>query len=44
LRLAGKRAVVTGSSSGMGEAIAKFLAAEGVLVLRVDGGTIRSVN
>jgi 3-oxoacyl-[acyl-carrier protein] reductase len=32
LRLAGKRALVTGSSAGLGEAIAKFLAAEGVVV------------
>ncbi|MBN9108316.1 MAG: SDR family oxidoreductase [Pseudonocardia sp.] len=30
LGLAGKRALVTGSSSGLGEAIAKFLGAEGV--------------
>jgi 3-oxoacyl-[acyl-carrier protein] reductase len=33
LQLRGKRAVVTGSSSGIGEAIAKSLAAEGVAVL-----------
>ena len=33
LRLAGKRALVTGSSAGLGEAIAKFLAAEGVTVV-----------
>jgi NAD(P)-dependent dehydrogenase (short-subunit alcohol dehydrogenase family) len=33
LRLAGKRALVTGSSSGIGEAIAKQLAAEGVAVV-----------
>ncbi len=33
LRLAGKRALVTGSSSGIGEAIAKMLAAEGVAVV-----------
>jgi NAD(P)-dependent dehydrogenase (short-subunit alcohol dehydrogenase family) len=33
LQLKGKRAVVTGSSSGIGEAIAKFLAAEGVSVV-----------
>ena len=33
LQLKGKRAVVTGSSSGIGEAIAKSLAAEGVAVV-----------
>ena len=33
LRLAGKRALVTGSSSGIGKAIAKQLAAEGVTVV-----------
>jgi 3-oxoacyl-[acyl-carrier protein] reductase len=33
LQLRGKRAVVTGSSSGIGEAIAKWLAAEGVAVV-----------
>jgi NAD(P)-dependent dehydrogenase (short-subunit alcohol dehydrogenase family) len=33
LQLRGKRAVVTGSSSGIGEAIAKSLAAEGVAVI-----------
>lgn len=33
LKLAGKRALVTGSSSGIGEAIAKQLAAEGVTVV-----------
>ncbi len=33
LRLAGKRALVTGSSSGIGEAIVKLLAAEGVAVV-----------
>jgi NAD(P)-dependent dehydrogenase (short-subunit alcohol dehydrogenase family) len=33
LQLKGKRAVVTGSSSGIGEAIAKSLAAEGVSVV-----------
>ncbi len=33
LRLAGKRALVTGSSSGIGEAIVKLLAAEGIAVV-----------
>ena len=33
LQLSGKRAVVTGSSSGIGEAIAKALAAEGARVV-----------
>jgi NAD(P)-dependent dehydrogenase (short-subunit alcohol dehydrogenase family) len=33
LQLNGKRAVVTGSSSGIGEAIAKILAAEGAAVV-----------
>jgi NAD(P)-dependent dehydrogenase (short-subunit alcohol dehydrogenase family) len=33
LRLAGKRALVTGSSSGIGEAVVKLLAAEGVAVV-----------
>ncbi|HEX4207338.1 MAG TPA: SDR family NAD(P)-dependent oxidoreductase [Ktedonobacteraceae bacterium] len=33
LRLAGKRALVTGSSSGLGEAIVKLLAAEGVAMV-----------
>src|SRR6516165_1256725 len=33
LQLVGKRAVVTGSSSGIGEAIAKALAAEGAAVV-----------
>lgn len=33
LRLAGKRALVTGSSSGLGEEIAKVLAAEGATVV-----------
>src|SRR6516164_4510981 len=33
LQLKGKRAVVTGSSSGIGEAIAKTLAAEGAAVV-----------
>lgn len=33
LHLRGKRALVTGSSKGIGEAIARFLAAEGVTVL-----------
>ena len=33
LRLTGKRALVTGSSSGIGEAIVKLLAAEGVAIV-----------
>nr|MBA2396751.1 SDR family NAD(P)-dependent oxidoreductase [Ktedonobacteraceae bacterium] len=33
LKLAGKRALVTGSSSGIGEAIVKLLAVEGVAVV-----------
>lgn len=33
LKLAGKRALVTGSSSGLGEAIVKLLAQEGVVVV-----------
>ena len=33
LRLAGKRALVTGSSSGIGEAVVKLLATEGVAVV-----------
>jgi 3-oxoacyl-[acyl-carrier protein] reductase len=33
LQLTGKRALVTGSSAGLGEAIAKFLAAEGATVV-----------
>src|SRR5258707_4324302 len=42
LRLAGKRALVTGSSAGLGEAIAKLLEAEGVGVVvqgREEGRT-----
>ena len=33
LKLSGKRALVTGSSAGLGEAIVKLLAAEGVAVV-----------
>jgi 3-oxoacyl-[acyl-carrier protein] reductase len=33
LQLVGKRALVTGSSSGLGEAIVKLLAAEGAAVV-----------
>jgi len=33
MQLKGKRALVTGSSSGLGEAIAKMLAAEGAAVI-----------
>ncbi len=33
LKLAGKRALITGSSAGLGEAIARLLAAEGVTVI-----------
>ncbi len=43
LRLAGKRALVTGSSSGIGEAIAKLLAEEGVAVV-VHGRNEDRVN
>jgi 3-oxoacyl-[acyl-carrier protein] reductase len=43
LRLAGKRALVTGSSAGLGEAIAKFLAAEGAVVV-VHGRDIGRTN
>jgi 3-oxoacyl-[acyl-carrier protein] reductase len=43
LRLAGKRALVTGSSAGLGEAIAKFLAAEGVTVV-VHGRDVSRTN
>ena len=43
LRLAEKRALVTGSSSGIGEAIAKQLAAEGVTVV-VHGRDERRAN
>ena len=37
LRLQGKRALVTGSSIGLGEAIARALAAEGVAVAAIHG-------
>lgn len=43
LRLAGKRALVTGSSSGIGEAIARLLAAEGVAVV-VHGRNMSRAN
>src|SRR3984893_339898 len=43
LRLAGKRALGTGSSAGLGEAIAKFLAAEGAVVV-VHGRDIGRTN
>jgi 3-oxoacyl-[acyl-carrier protein] reductase len=43
LRLTGKRAPVTGSSAGLGEAIAKFLAAEGAVVV-VHGRDIGRTN
>jgi 3-oxoacyl-[acyl-carrier protein] reductase len=43
LRLARKRALVTGSSAGLGEAIAKFLAAEGAVVV-VHGRDIGRTN
>jgi 3-oxoacyl-[acyl-carrier protein] reductase len=33
LKLTGKRALVTGSSSGLGEAVARLLAAEGAEVI-----------
>lgn len=43
LRLTGKRALVTGSSSGIGEAIVKLLAAEGVAVV-VHGRSVSRAN
>jgi NAD(P)-dependent dehydrogenase (short-subunit alcohol dehydrogenase family) len=43
LQLAGKKALVTGSSSGIGEAIVKLLAAEGVTVV-VHGRDERRAN
>jgi NAD(P)-dependent dehydrogenase (short-subunit alcohol dehydrogenase family) len=43
LRLAGKRVLVTGSSAGLGEAIAKFLAAERVTLV-VHGRDVDRTN
>ncbi len=50
LRLAGRRALVTGSSAGIGKAIAAALAAEGARVtmitgacIDVDGGWVKSI-
>lgn len=43
LQLAGKRALVTGSSSGIGKAIVKQLAAEGVAVV-VHGRDVSRIN
>jgi NAD(P)-dependent dehydrogenase (short-subunit alcohol dehydrogenase family) len=42
LKLTGKRALVTGSSSGLGEAIAKLLAAEGASVIVHGRDTARA--
>ncbi|MCS3799514.1 SDR family NAD(P)-dependent oxidoreductase [Niastella sp. OAS944] len=42
LKLKGKRALVTGSSSGLGEAIAKMLAAEGAAVVIHGRNTTRA--
>jgi 3-oxoacyl-[acyl-carrier protein] reductase len=39
LKLSGKRALVTGSSAGLGEPIVKLLAAEGVTVVVPGGGS-----
>ncbi|MFY0576136.1 SDR family NAD(P)-dependent oxidoreductase [Cystobacter fuscus] len=42
MELQGKRALVTGSTSGLGEAIAKQLAAEGVTVIVHGRDTTRA--
>jgi NAD(P)-dependent dehydrogenase (short-subunit alcohol dehydrogenase family) len=41
LKLTGKLALVTGSTAGIGFAIAELLAAEGARVI-VNGGTVKS--
>lgn len=43
LRLNGKRALVTGASSGLGEAIARMLASEGATVI-VHGRNAQRTN